>query len=131
MDEKSNEINKLLSILKFVRDKKKKEVMKGELKKLIDKYKTLEERILMEGDIITLVPKKRDKDVYTNMGGGIMIGSSLKGDLMLSYEVWEVLAVNGTHIKLRRKTNYTGEFSEEILVLKDNYNFSFAEDFVN
>ena len=128
-----DEMNKLIDNLYQIIKKKKVEEIKRlekELESLREEYKTLEERILTEGDIITIKPKEEEEEVQSDIGG-IMIGSYLKGDIGLAYEVWEIKAINATHLKLKRKSNYTEEYPEILIIVRDNYELSFAEDFVD
>ncbi|MFW6130832.1 MAG: hypothetical protein ACOC56_06560, partial [Atribacterota bacterium] len=59
-----------------------------------------------------------------------MKGIKVSGNMKMVYEVWEVLAVNSTHLKLKRLTNNTNIRDSQVMVVKNNYDFSYAEDFV-
>lgn len=121
----------LINILKQVKENKKKEKLeyiyddKNEKENNNLPIVSFENQLLRKGDIITISPAY--SAVLTPMG----VGSMELGELRFSEEVWRVEAVNALHIKIRRMTNLSGNFTKEIYIIqKEDYDYSYADDFV-
>lgn len=129
---KREEISKLVSVIKKYKEKKEKKyrdyIYDEDVKK--ENMEGRNYNILRKGDIITLCPRV---DRFESEEGLFGMSVSLKGDMSMARELWEVRAVNSLHLKLKRLTNYSNIFEgtvNTVLVLKNNYNFSFANDFL-
>jgi hypothetical protein len=124
----------LINVVKQIREKKKKKMLnyiyddkkenEGDVRRMPDV--SFEDTLLRKGDIITISP------AYSAVLTPVGVGSMELGEVRFSEEVWEVLAVNGLHIKLKRMTDLSGNFQGEVFIIqKEDYDFSYAEDFVD
>lgn len=122
----------LISILKSIRDRRKEELLDYIYENEPDKKEedikldvSFEDSLLRKGDIITISP------VYSAVITPDGFGGMELGDIRFSEEVWEVLAVNSLHIKIKRVSDLSGNFKNKVFIVqKDDYKYSFADDFV-